>query len=180
MNSRKLSWTENERVGGSEAGSWYCVWICTKLQQSLLVRRTSRGHRWQEDGMFPWWSWWWLVETLNLLVPNRYHELVNKSISQVDAMKKTQKDRKRQADFTSGSGLRKKFHFAKKHTHGSVQSFSSRQWRVTPSQNKPPENFQYQKDQQKCPSLKNFHPTFSTTVDSSCNMQMSVRNPKQQ
>jgi hypothetical protein len=35
-----------------------------------------------------------LYERLNLLEPNSYHELVNKAISQEDAMKKAQKDRK--------------------------------------------------------------------------------------
>jgi hypothetical protein len=44
-----------------------------------------------------------LYKRLILLEPNSYHELVNKAISQEDAMKKAQKDRKRQADFTSGS-----------------------------------------------------------------------------
>jgi hypothetical protein len=48
-----------------------------------------------------------LYERLILLEPNSYHELVNKAISQEDAMKKAQKDRKRQADFTSGSGSSK-------------------------------------------------------------------------
>jgi hypothetical protein len=66
-----------------------------------------------------------LYERLNLLEPSRYYELVNKAISQEDAMKKAQKDRKWQADFTLGSGSSKKFHFVKKHTHGSSQSFSS-------------------------------------------------------
>jgi hypothetical protein len=62
-----------------------------------------------------------LYKRLILPEPNSYHELVNKAISQEDAMKKAQKDSKRQADFTSGSGLSKKFHFVKKHTHGSSQ-----------------------------------------------------------
>jgi hypothetical protein len=35
-----------------------------------------------------------LYERLNLLEPSRYYELVNKAISQEDAMKKAQKDRK--------------------------------------------------------------------------------------
>jgi hypothetical protein len=74
-----------------------------------------------------------LYKRLNLLGPNSYHELVNKAISQEDVMKKAQKDRKRQADFTSGSGSGKKFYFVKKNTHGSSQSSSSRHWRVTPS-----------------------------------------------
>jgi hypothetical protein len=61
----------------------------------------------------------YLYERLNLLEPNSYHELVNKAICQEDAMKKARKDRKRQADFTSGSGSSKKFYFIKKHNHGS-------------------------------------------------------------
>ena len=36
-----------------------------------------------------------LYERLNLLEPNNYHELVNKAISQEDAMRKAQRDRKR-------------------------------------------------------------------------------------
>jgi hypothetical protein len=36
-------------------------------------------------------------------------------------MKKAQKDRKRQADFTSSSEPGKQFRFVKKHTHGSSQ-----------------------------------------------------------
>jgi hypothetical protein len=35
-----------------------------------------------------------LYGRLNLLEPNNYHELVNKAISQEDAMRKAQKDRK--------------------------------------------------------------------------------------
>jgi predicted GIY-YIG superfamily endonuclease len=48
-----------------------------------------------------------LYERLILLEPNSYHELVNKAISQEDAMKKASKDRKRQADFTSSSESKK-------------------------------------------------------------------------
>jgi hypothetical protein len=43
-------------------------------------------------------------------------------------MKKAQKDRKRQADFTSGSESSKQFRIVKKHTHGSSQSSPSGQW----------------------------------------------------
>jgi hypothetical protein len=39
-----------------------------------------------------------LCERLNLLEPNSYHELVNKAISQEDAMMKVQKEKKRQND----------------------------------------------------------------------------------
>jgi predicted GIY-YIG superfamily endonuclease len=44
-----------------------------------------------------------LYERLNLLEPNSFHELVNKAISHEDAMKKAHRDKKRQADFASGS-----------------------------------------------------------------------------
>jgi hypothetical protein len=36
-----------------------------------------------------------LYERLNLLEPNNYHELVNKAISEEDAMMKVQKEKKR-------------------------------------------------------------------------------------
>jgi hypothetical protein len=42
-----------------------------------------------------------LYERLNLLAPNNYHELVNKCISQEDAMMKVQKDKKRHTNFAS-------------------------------------------------------------------------------
>jgi predicted GIY-YIG superfamily endonuclease len=35
-----------------------------------------------------------LYDRLNLLEPNNFHELVNKAISQEDAMKKAQRDKK--------------------------------------------------------------------------------------
>jgi hypothetical protein len=78
-----------------------------------------------------------LYERLNLLEPNNYHELVNKDISQEDAMMKLHKEKKRQNDFASGDGSGKKFCFVKKNAHDSSQSFASGQWRVTPSQHKP-------------------------------------------
>jgi hypothetical protein len=62
-----------------------------------------------------------LYERLNLLEPNSYHELVNKAISQEDAMMTVQKEKKRQNDFASGDGSGKKFHFIKKNMHGSSQ-----------------------------------------------------------
>jgi hypothetical protein len=96
-----------------------------------------------------------LYERLILLQSNSYHELVNKAISREDAMKKAQKDRKRQADFTSGSESSKQFHFVKKHTHGSSQPSPSGQWRMTSSQNKPSENFQYQNNQQQVSKCDN-------------------------
>jgi hypothetical protein len=98
--------------------------------------------------------------------PNSYHELVNKAISQEDAMKKAQKDRKRQADFTSGSESSKQFLFVKKHTHGSSQSSPSGQWRMTSFQNKPSGISSTRRISSKCPSLKKFRPAFATIVDS--------------
>jgi hypothetical protein len=49
-----------------------------------------------------------------LIEPNNFHELVNKAISQEDAMKKDQRDKKKQDGFASGSGANKKFRFVKK------------------------------------------------------------------
>jgi hypothetical protein len=89
-----------------------------------------------------------LYERLNLYEPNSYQDLVNKAISQEDAMTKAQKDRKRQAGFTTTGGSGKKFRFVKKVTQGPPRSSSTGHWRVTPSQNKPSGNFQYHKAQQ--------------------------------
>jgi hypothetical protein len=66
-----------------------------------------------------------LYERLNVLEPNNYHELVNKAISQEDAMIKVQKDKKRQNDFVSGDRWGKKFRFVKKNAHVSSQSSTS-------------------------------------------------------
>jgi hypothetical protein len=63
-----------------------------------------------------------LYERLNLYEPNNYQDLVNKAISQEDAMTKSQKDRKRQARFTTASGSGKKFLFVKKGTQGHSES----------------------------------------------------------
>jgi hypothetical protein len=89
-----------------------------------------------------------LYERLNLYEPNNYQDLVNKAISQEDAMSKAQKDRKRQARFTAIGGSGKKFRFVQKGTQGPPQSSSTGHWRVTPSQNKPSGNFQFRKAQQ--------------------------------
>jgi hypothetical protein len=59
-----------------------------------------------------------LYERLNLYEPNNYQDLVNKAISQENTMTKAQKDRKRQARFTTAGGSGKKFHFVKKGTLG--------------------------------------------------------------
>jgi hypothetical protein len=74
-----------------------------------------------------------LYERLNLLEPNNYHQLVNKAISQEDAMMKVQKEKMRQNNFASGDGSGKKFCFVKKNAHGSSQSSASGHLRVTPS-----------------------------------------------
>jgi hypothetical protein len=50
---------------------------------------------------------------------------VNKVISQEEAMKKAQRDKKRQAGFASGSGTNKKFHFVKKNVPNSSQPSST-------------------------------------------------------
>jgi hypothetical protein len=55
-----------------------------------------------------------LYERLNLLEPKNFHELVNKAISQEDAMKKAHRDKMRLSCFTSGSRTDKKFRFVKK------------------------------------------------------------------
>jgi hypothetical protein len=55
-----------------------------------------------------------LYERLNLLDPENFHELVNKAISQEDAMKKAHRDKKRTSSFAPGSGTNKKFLFVKK------------------------------------------------------------------
>jgi hypothetical protein len=70
-----------------------------------------------------------LYERLNLLEPNSYHELVNKAISQEDAIIKVQKEKKSHNEFASGIGSGKKFRFVKKNAHGSFQSSASGHWK---------------------------------------------------
>jgi hypothetical protein len=55
-----------------------------------------------------------LYDRLNLLELDSLHELMNKAISQEDAIKKAHREKKRQAGFSSGSGTNKKFRFVKK------------------------------------------------------------------
>jgi hypothetical protein len=55
-----------------------------------------------------------LYERLNLLEPENFHELMNKAISQKDAMKKAHRDKKRTSGFAQGSRTNKKFCFVKK------------------------------------------------------------------
>jgi predicted GIY-YIG superfamily endonuclease len=66
-----------------------------------------------------------LYERLNLIESNNFHELVNKAISQEDAMKKAQRDKKRQVGFASGSGTNKNFRFVKKNIPSSSQPSST-------------------------------------------------------
>jgi hypothetical protein len=65
-----------------------------------------------------------LYDRLNLLEPDNFHELVNKAISQEDAMKRAHRDKKRQVGFASGSGTNKKFRFVKKNVPISSQQSS--------------------------------------------------------
>jgi hypothetical protein len=121
-----------------------------------------------------------LYERLTLLEPNSYHELVNKAISQEDAMKKAQKDRKRQADFTPDNDSCKQLHFVKKHTHGSSQSSPSGQWRMTSFQNKPSVNFQYQKNQQQVSKPKELSPRICYNCRQPGHYANECSNPRQQ
>jgi hypothetical protein len=99
-----------------------------------------------------------LYERLNLLEPNSYHELVNKAISQEDAMMNVQKEKKRQNEFAAGDGSGKKFRFVKKNVHGSSQSSTSGHWRMTPSPHKPLGNFQYRQAQPQVSKPKELPP----------------------
>jgi hypothetical protein len=89
-----------------------------------------------------------LYEQLNLLEPNNFHELVNKAISQEDAMKKAHRDKKRPSGFSPGSGTNKKFRFVKKKVPNPSQQSSIGRWTMKPSQDKPSENFQFRNAQQ--------------------------------
>jgi hypothetical protein len=92
-----------------------------------------------------------LYERLNLLEPNNFHELVNKAISQEDAMTKAHRDKKRQAGVASGSGTNKKFRFVKKNVPNPSQQSSTGRWTMKPSQGKPSGNFQSHNAQQEAP-----------------------------
>jgi hypothetical protein len=89
-----------------------------------------------------------LYERLNLLEPANFHELVNKAISQEDAMKKAHGDKKRMSNFTPGSGTGKKFRFVKKNAPGPSQQSSTGRWTMKPPQSKPTGNFQFRSAQQ--------------------------------
>jgi hypothetical protein len=75
-----------------------------------------------------------LYERLNLLEPENFHELVNKAISQEDAMKKAHRDKKRPSGFAPGSGTNKKFRFVKKNVPNPSQQSSTGRWTMKPSQ----------------------------------------------
>jgi predicted GIY-YIG superfamily endonuclease len=59
------------------------------------------------------------LNTNTMIEPNNFHDLVNKAVSQENAMKKAQRDKKRQDGFASGSGTNKKFHLVKKNVPSS-------------------------------------------------------------
>jgi hypothetical protein len=92
-----------------------------------------------------------LYERLNLLEPESFHELVNKAISQEDAMKKAHRDKKRPSGFASGNGTNKKFRFVKKNVPNPSQQSSTGRWTMKPSQGKPSGNFQFRNAQQQAP-----------------------------
>jgi hypothetical protein len=88
-----------------------------------------------------------LYERLNLIKIDSYPELVNLAISQEDAMKRAQQDRKRKFNQASGSGQGKKFKFLKKNVQGATQPSSARRWVMKQSQSKPSGNFGYRSTQ---------------------------------
>jgi hypothetical protein len=92
-----------------------------------------------------------LYERLNLLEPANFHELVNKAISQEDAMKKAHRDKKRVSGFAPGSGTSKKFRFVKKNVPNPSQQSSTGHWTMKPSQSKPVGNFQFRNAKQQAP-----------------------------
>jgi hypothetical protein len=89
-----------------------------------------------------------LYERLNLIKIDSYPELVNLAISQEDAMKRAQQDRKRKFNQASGSAQGKKFKFVKKNVQGATQPSSSGSWVTKQSQTKPSRNFSYRNTQQ--------------------------------
>jgi hypothetical protein len=92
-----------------------------------------------------------LYERLNLLEPDSFHELVNKDISQEDAITKSHKEKKRLCGFASGSGTNKKFHFVKKNVPNPSQQSSIGRWTMKPLQGKPSRNFYFHNTQQQAP-----------------------------
>ena len=92
-----------------------------------------------------------LYERLNLATLDSYSELVNMVISQEDAMKRAQNDRKRKANFAPGNEQGKKFRLVKKNVQGSTQSSSSRRWVMKPSQNQTSGSFSFRNSQHQAP-----------------------------
>jgi predicted GIY-YIG superfamily endonuclease len=88
-----------------------------------------------------------LYERLNLLEPENFHELVNKAISQEDAMKKAHRDKKRPYGFALVSRTNMKFHFVKKNVPNPSQQSSTGCWTMKPPQGKPSGNFQFRSAQ---------------------------------
>jgi hypothetical protein len=122
-----------------------------------------------------------LYERLNLLEPANFHELVNKAISQEDAMKKAHGDKKRMPGFTPGSGTDKKFRFVKKNVPGPSQQSSTGRWTMKPPLSKPTGNFQFRNAQQQLQSLMHLLATLvivvATTVASQGITSASVPSP---
>jgi hypothetical protein len=101
--------------------------------------------------MIPRWARWQVYELLNLLELENFHELVNKAISQEDAMKKAHRDKKRPSGFAPGNRTNKKFRFVKKNVPNPSQQSSTGRWTMKPSQSKPSGNFQFRNAQQQAP-----------------------------
>jgi hypothetical protein len=74
-----------------------------------------------------------LYERLNPLEPENFHELLNKAISQEDAMKKAHRDKKMPSGFAPGSETNKKFRFVKKNVPNSSQQSPTGRWMMKPS-----------------------------------------------
>jgi hypothetical protein len=100
-----------------------------------------------------------LYERLNLLEPENFHELVNKAISQEDAMKKAHRDKKRPSGFALGSKTNKKFRFVKKNVPNPSKQSSTGRWTMKPSQGKPSGNFQFLNAKQQAPKPNAPHVT---------------------
>jgi hypothetical protein len=122
-----------------------------------------------------------LYERLNLLEPENFHELVNKAISQEDAMKKAHRDKKRPPDFASGSETDKKFRFVKKNVPNSSQQSSTGRGTMKPPQGKPSGNFQFRNAQQQARKPNAPHATsliaVATTMVSQGNTSVIAPSP---
>jgi hypothetical protein len=105
-----------------------------------------------------------LYERLNLLEPNSYHELVNKAISQEDAMMKVQKEKKRQNDF-----------FGRWIGQEILLRQEECAWFFPIIRIRPVEIFSTVMPSHKSPSQRNFHPAFATIVGNHGIMLMSAQ-----